>query len=93
MDTVPSKRANIVASVEHTLDFLRVPKEDTIFESRLLAWVEGNDGRATKALQDAVLTNVKWEGKMNNVDMENPAGTSNVVEEGAASQIGVGETG
>ena len=93
LDIVPLKRAKIVASAEHTFDFLRVSKEETIFESRLLAWAEGDDGRATKALQDAVLTIVEWEGKVKNTGMESPASASNVVGEGAASHIDVSEAG
>ncbi|KAF1924901.1 uncharacterized protein M421DRAFT_268862 [Didymella exigua CBS 183.55] len=62
LDFVALKSAKLVASAEHTFDFLRVSREGFRCGKKLLAWTENDeDGQSAKALRSAVLTVVEWE--------------------------------
>lgn len=65
LDIEALKSRKLLASAEHTFDFLRVSRQGFPCVRKLLAWAEGDEndenGRSAEALRDAVLTIVEWQ--------------------------------
>lgn len=73
LDIVALNDLMLVASAQHTFDFLRVSRLDFHCGKKLLAWVEGGeDGQSASALRSTVLTVVEWEDtdEVNDVESE-----------------------